>query len=102
MLKMSQIQTFTQKSDFIQTTFDLKVRIQTFAENSDQSGRPANAAPACFKYLLQTLEVNFCLDDNFSYFVNDSPAIHFRIIYILFYLNWTHAFMMRNYLFQQE
>ena len=28
------------KSDFIQTTFDLKVWIQTFAENSDQSGRP--------------------------------------------------------------
>ena len=40
MLKISQIQTFTQKSDFIQTTFDLKVWIQTFAENSDQSGRP--------------------------------------------------------------
>ena len=37
MLKMSQIQTFTQKSDFIQTTFDL----QTFAENLDQSGWPA-------------------------------------------------------------
>ena len=36
----SQIQTFTQKSDFFQTTFDLKVWIQTFAENSDQSGRP--------------------------------------------------------------
>ena len=40
MLKISQIQTFTQKSDFIQTTFDLKVWIQTFAKNSDQSGRP--------------------------------------------------------------
>ena len=40
MLKISQIQTFTQKSDFIQTTFDLKVWIHTFAENSDQSGRP--------------------------------------------------------------
>ena len=41
MLKMFQIQTFTQKSDFFQTTFELKVWIQTFAENSDQSGRPA-------------------------------------------------------------
>ena len=40
MLKISQIQTFTQKSDFFQTTFDLKVWIQTFAKNSDQSGRP--------------------------------------------------------------
>ena len=40
MLKVSQIQTFTQKSDFIQTTFDQKVLIQTFAKNSDQSRRP--------------------------------------------------------------
>ena len=40
MLKMFQIQTFTQKSDFFQTTFELKVWIQTFAKNSDQSGRP--------------------------------------------------------------
>ena len=40
MPKKSQIQTFTQKSDFFQTTFELKVRIQTFVENSDQSGRP--------------------------------------------------------------
>ena len=30
MLKISQIQTLTQKSDFFQTTFDLKVWIQTF------------------------------------------------------------------------
>ena len=44
MLKISQIQTFTQKSDFFQTTFDLKVWIQTFAENSDQSGRPVIAS----------------------------------------------------------
>ena len=43
MLKLFQIQTFTQKSDLFQTTFDLKVWIQTFAENSDQSGRPAMA-----------------------------------------------------------
>ena len=41
MLKISQIQTFIQKSDFIQTIFDLKVWIQTFAENSDLSGRHA-------------------------------------------------------------
>ena len=39
-MKISQIQTFRQKLDFFQTTFELKVRIQTFAENSDQSGRP--------------------------------------------------------------
>ena len=32
MLIISQIQTFTQKSDFFQTTFELKVWIQTFAE----------------------------------------------------------------------
>ena len=43
MLKLSQIQTFTQKSDFVQITFALKVWIQTFAKNSDQSGRPAFA-----------------------------------------------------------
>ena len=40
MLKISQIQTLTQKWDFFQTTFELIVWIQTFAENSDQSGRP--------------------------------------------------------------
>ena len=34
------MQTFTQKSDFFQTTSELKVWIQTFAKNSDQSGRP--------------------------------------------------------------
>ena len=49
MLKVSQIQTFTQKSDFIQTTFDLKVWIQTFVENSDQSGRPGNLPLVSYK-----------------------------------------------------
>ena len=40
MLKIPKNQTFTQKSDFFQSTFELKVWIETFAENSDQSGRP--------------------------------------------------------------
>ena len=40
MPKIPKMQTFTQKSDFFQTTSELKVWIQTFAKNSDQSGRP--------------------------------------------------------------
>ena len=59
MLKVSQIQTFTQKSDFIQTTFDLKVWIQTFAKNSDQSGRPGvnslKLVETSFKWYLKTI-----------------------------------------------
>ena len=67
MLKMSQIQTFTQKSDFIQTTFDLKVWIQTFAENSDQSGRPASSLDciAAQRFLQNVSE--------FSHILLDSP-----------------------------
>ena len=51
------IQTFTQKSDFFQTTFELKVWIQTFAETSDQSGRPASGQPIIDENYLQPIKI---------------------------------------------